>query len=115
MIQKMVARRWSGIRTLTCSSARMLPTSCRRRSYLFDIIASSALLKKGLYHDPVMYLGGGFSRGDGDETRFCIVRRHGVRDHPRVSTGSRGARVRLVLGEPSRGDRWAGGARVGRT
>src|SRR3989304_237321 len=37
----------------------------------------------------------------------------GPRGLPRVSAGGRGARVQLLLGEPSRRDGWTGGARGG--
>ena len=43
----------------------------------------------------------------GNGIRFRAVRRHRSRRHPRLRARGRGARLRLLLGEPPRARRWA--------
>src|SRR6266481_3170952 len=55
---------------------------------------------------PTTRTGGGHGGRYGKGLRG--LRGRGTRDHPRVGARGRGARLRLVLGEPSRARRWPG-------
>src|SRR5260370_16930677 len=74
-IQKLVASCWSGTHTLTCSSATMLPTSCRRRSYVFDGIVLGPPQKGTLSLNAASPPRGGPWVGEGRAP--CLQRPHG--------------------------------------
>src|SRR5437016_13922814 len=110
-IQKMVASCWSGTHTLTCSSATMLPTSCRRRSYVFDGIVLSPPQKGTLSLNGASWP----RRGRGSGERRCPLPSAALRsDYGRPALGARWRRggARGAGGEVGRGP--SGGGGVGR-